>query len=235
MGYWPIMKELYRTIIKDPQSRKAALGYALKLLPDMIMSGLFAIPVVGWFAGITGSFWGGKLENKGEKILKELESNLDPNNRLHSSLKHFRKGEIAWNAEKNQQYFGKPKPGKPPFQLAEYLAHKYNKVLDGWLAHIAPLLKDRLNMESVFRRLSLDWQGQTEKGPSKVFRTFKRWIEARQSLRQTKALGRVFNWMSGLKSPNMERVMPRALQRLMLLPRLGLQFLFFVLGKKPRF
>ena len=215
MGWWETIKTLNRELQKE-KTREIVKGFALKTLPDLAMSGLMAIPVVGWAASLLGIPINVHLTKKGERIIKENEKHLDRNNKVDNGLRHGLKFQNEWNSE--QQFVGKKK--RP---LAEYLVEKYNKTVDG-LFHTSPKLVEKLKINY--------------KDNSRTFRSFKRFTDARQALRQTPMLGRVFNWMSGINGMGggaVGKVLPKPLQLLMLLPRMGLLGIYFLLGIRPKF
>jgi hypothetical protein len=217
LGWWETVKAI-ATQMKDPETQKVSTGLALKYLPDLTMSSLFAIPVLGWAAGIVAIPFSMFLTSKGEKIIAESRKDWDKKKPLNSAIHHTLNMEKAWASE--DQYFGKVKPNKPRHELSEYVAIKYNKAIQG-------LFRDRPDVQA---KLSINYRGN-----GWAFWAVRRVTHARQALRQTKFIGWIFNKMSGLSGGNAQKVLPKPLQLILLLPRMGLLGIYVLLGCKPKF
>ena len=216
LSWWGTLKAL-ATGLKDKDTQQVAKGFALKYIPDLAMSSLFAVPVFGWAAGVIASPITMFLSSKGEKLIAQSQKKLNESNPLHKAIIHYRSLESEWTAEPNKQHFP-DHTGKDTLKLPEFVVTKYNKIIEG-VFHGQP---------SVHEKLRINHEGR-----SFMFKVVERMVHARQAVRQTWLIGKIFNWMSGIGNGIVSRFKP--LQLLFLLPRMGLMSIYFILGRKPKF
>jgi hypothetical protein len=219
--------------LSDKETRNVIHGFGLKHIPELLMTAMCAIPGVGWLVNVAAIPLKMKLEKKGEeklvnsretlRKLSKMDKKENPRGETHKGLKHLIALDHAWNdPDPKRRYFGKNIENK--HELPYYLAQKYNKATKG-IFHKSKSLQNWLH---------LDADKNNKKG-SMPYRGFRRWTEARQSLRQSKIFGKLFNWMSGINHSPVSKAMPRFIRLFFLVPRVGLNTLYFMLGSKPKF
>jgi hypothetical protein len=218
--------------LSDKETRNVIHGFGLKHIPEMLMTAMCAIPGVGWLANMAAIPLNMKLEKKGEEKLvnsreklKELTKkgaeHTNPRFETHKGLKNLISLDHAWNhPDPKKQFFNK----RQNLELPRYLARKYNNAIDG-IFHKSKSLQSWLHLNA----------DKNNKKGSMPYRGFRRWTEARQSLRQSKIFGKLFNWMSGINHNPVSKAMPRFVRLFFLVPRVGLNALYFMLGSKPKF
>ncbi len=217
LSWWGTIKAL-STGLKDKDTQQVAKGFALKYIPDLVMSSLFAVPVFGWAAGVIASPITMFLSSKGEKLIAQSEKKLDKAKPLNKVIRHYRSLEGSWSKDPKVEHFPDHKGEKATRKMPEFVATKYNKIIKG-LFH---------GQEGVFEKLRIN-----HKQRSFIFKVLERMVHARQAVRQTWLIGKIFNWMSGIGNGVVAKFKP--LQFLFLLPRMGLMSIYFILGRKPKF
>lgn len=245
IGFFKAIKQTYNCLkdeLSDAETRKVIKGFSLKHIPEMLMTALCAIPGVGWLANMVAIPLNMKLAKKGEETLVSSRDTLkklskdksNPKRDTHKGLKHLIALDDAWNdPNPKRQYFGKlPEKTKleekklNEHKLPYYLGKKYNKAIDG-------IFKKSQSLQN-WLKINLPKEDGKPKG-SMTYRGFRRWTEARQALRQSKIFGKVFNWMSGISHNAVSKAMPRFVRLFFLVPRVGLNGLYFMIGRKPKF
>lgn len=235
MGFFRAIPETFKYLkeeLSDKETQNVLKGFSFKHLPEMLMTGICAIPGVGWLANMLAIPFTMKFIKSGEEGLVDSKAKLrklskdktNPKRLTHQGLKHLISFDEAWNEpDAKRQFFGKNADKK--HLLPKYLALKFNKALEG-IFHRSEALKNRLQINV--------------QGNSRIYRTFRRWTEARQALRQSKFFGPIFNWMNGSSGGKqvgrqVTKAMPRFIRLFFLVPRVGLQTIYFILGRIPKF
>jgi len=205
---------------KDPEARNVLKGFSLKHLPEMAMTGLCALPGVGWLANMILIPVTMKMTKTGQESLQKTSEKLieKKDDELHKGLKHLLRLDDKWNNyDPKQQFFGKK--GEKKQTLPQYLITKYNKAVKG-----------------IFRKSDFLPKKLEIKDGSFINRHFTHWTNAGHRLRQTKFLGWIYDRMSGVSRNQVGKAfMPRFMRLFFIVPRLTLQGLFYLFRMKPKF
>jgi hypothetical protein len=225
LNFWQTIQAIYKQLkVEDDASKQVFKGLALKHGPDLALPAFFAIPVVGWIAGVFAMpvFWW--MEKRGQKIIDDQRPNMA--NNKHKPLYHYLKLQDLVNDPAKIPSKAQSKRGSSANKdTASRMAKTWNRLIDTLFSHekaeVTPALKRTL-------RFSLD----ENKNPNgNMFTRLKRFMEARESLQQKwyyKIFLKPFDWLYK-KLP-----LPKLIKGLALLPKLAILGLFYGLGIKPR-
>lgn len=194
--------------LTDAGNRDVLIGLGYKFGPDLILPAVFAIPVVGWAAGLAGipvAWWSNR---HGEKIIDQLseKDQLSKDNAFHQGLEFHK----IWN-------------GPPVEKKAEQLADRFNNIID------ALFPDDGQDEHTSLLRKTLRMTKNAKQ--SKAFWLLNRLVDAQQYLKKIPIVSTCINGLD--KVFDLLTFIPRPLRTLMLIPKFALMGLFVTLGCKP--
>lgn len=191
----------------NPQVAKA---FVKKYGTDLVFPALFAIPVVGWAAGLVGIPVAGALSRKGDKDLQGYIK--DPVFQNHPAV-HAEHIANHWNKDKVS---------------VNELAERWNNFIAS-LFPVKPGSDDFENNQRIIKKLQISDKAKESKG----YKFLSKLVNAKNALAKSwvRFLAAPFTLIhNGLKKVNC----PSALRKVFLLPRLALLGLFFAFKKVPK-
>jgi hypothetical protein len=230
LTFWQTVNAVRKQLaLSDPESREIFKGLALKHGPDLALPAFFAIPVVGWAAGLVAMPFLWIAEHHGSKIIKNKSEYLA--NNKDKPLYHYIKLQDLWEDSSGRPP-KKPKPVNPATKrdTASRMIRTWNRLIDTLFSHKEADVSTSFN--ALKAKLSVPLEEATKNPkPGPVFNRFKRFMNAREALHQ-KWYYKLFLWPGDwfyTKFP-----LPKVLKTVVLLPKLGTLAICYMLKLKPR-
>lgn len=196
---------------ENPQVIKA---FTMKYGTDLAFPALFAIPVVGWAAGILAIPFAWVFNKKGEKQLKDFAK--DDKFKNHPAIR----------AEKIANHWTEDATS------VDGLVERYNKFIESLFPthdDAGKPLTDNANNIKLRKKLGLTKEAQNSKG----YKFVQQLVDAKNALRKS-IFRHITAPFDGIHWILKQIHLPSAIRRVFLLPKLLMLGVFFFLKRKPK-
>lgn len=203
-------KTIYSHLKKqeNPQVLKA---FTMKYGTDFAFPALFAIPVVGWAAGILAIPFAWAFNKKGEKQLKDFAK--DDKFKDHPAIR----------AEKIANHWTEDATS------VDGLVERYNKFIESLFPAQDEAGKPSPNNIKLRKKLGLSKSAQDSKG----YKFVQQLVDAKNALKKS-VFRHITAPFDGIHWLLKQIRMPSAIRRVFLLPKFLMFGIFFALGRKPK-
>lgn len=207
-GFLDILQTL-RSHLTQPSNVEYLKGCAMKYSGDVAVPALFSVPVVGWAAGLLITPFTSILSNKGHQRIEKAAA--DTGNK-DNPFTHLFKMSNTWSSDPKQW-------DKSEKSVVGQLKEHYDNFID-------KLLPDAKS-QKVRDTLRIGEKGKN----SPVFTFLEDMVDTKLRLNKSKLrhLATPFNWVH--KGLSKFKFFPRALARVLLLPKFALFGLFYLARK----